>query len=178
MVFNEKTVASEKVFQGRIIDVRVETVEFDNGRTAYREVVDHPGGVGVLALTDDQRIIMVKQFRKPIEQAIWEIPAGKLNKGEDPLECGKRELEEETGFKAKEFVSLGYFYPTPGFANEVTHLFFAKGLYMGKTNPDEDEFLEIEEISVEKIRDMIGKNQINDAKTVIAFLKCELLNLF
>lgn len=178
MIFNEKTITSEKVFQGRIIDVRVETVEFDDGRRAYRELVDHPGGVGVVALTDDNKIIMVKQFRKPIEEAIWEIPAGKLDRGEDPLECGKRELEEETGFKAREFVSLGYFYPSPGFANEVTHLFFAKGLYPGKTNPDEDEFLDVEEIELEEIRDMIAKNQINDAKTVIAFLKCELLNLF
>ena len=119
MIYEEKTVSSEKVFEGRIIDVRVETVEFPDGKTAYRELVDHPGGVGVIALTDEGKIIMVKQYRKPIEKDIWEIPAGKLDKGEDPKACGIRELEEETGYTAKEIISLGYFYPSPGFANEV-----------------------------------------------------------
>ena len=177
MVLDEKTLKSEKVFEGRIIDVRVETVAFPDGTEAYREIVDHPGGVGIIALTEDGKIPLVKQFRKPFEKAIYEIPAGKLDKGEEPLKCGMRELKEETGFSADEFVSLGYFYPSPGFANEVTHLFFAKGLRKGTDNPDDDEFLDVEEFTVEKVREMILNNEINDAKTVIALLKCDSLKL-
>ena len=171
MNFNEKTITSEKKFEGRIINGEVLDVELPDGKTGYREIVNHPGGVGIVALTDDNKILMVRQFRKPIEKTILEIPAGKLEKGEDPLECGKRELEEETGYKAKEFVSLGYLYPSPGFANEVTHLYLAWGLEKGEVNPDEDEYLDILEISVEEVYSSIMKNEINDAKTVIGFFK-------
>lgn len=171
MTFSEKTITSEKKFEGRIIDVEVLDVELPGGKTGYREIVNHPGGVGIVALTDDNKILMVRQFRKPIEKAILEIPAGKLEKGEDPLECGKRELEEETGYKAAEFVSLGYLYPSPGFANEVTHIYLAWGLEKGEVNPDEDEYLDILEISVEEVYSAIMKNEINDAKTVIGFFK-------
>ena len=171
MIYEEKTVKTETVFKGHIIDVRVDTVEFPNGKQAYRDIVDHPGGVGVLAITDDNKILIVKQFRKPIEKAIYEIPAGKLDRGEEPLKCGIRELEEETGYKAKEFISLGYMYPTPGFANEVTHLYMAKGLYKGVAHPDEDEYLDIEAFGFDEMHDMIMKNEINDAKTVMAFFK-------
>ncbi len=178
MIFEEKTVSSKKIFEGKIIDVRVETVEFPDGKTAYRELVDHPGGVGIVALTSDGKIPMVRQYRKPIEQAIWEIPAGKLDMGEDPKLCGIRELEEETGYTAKEIIPLGYMYPSPGFANEVTHIFFAKGLSKGMVHPDEGEFLDIQEFTVEEVRNMILNNEINDAKTVIGFLKCEAMKLF
>ncbi len=178
MIYEEKTIKSDKVFEGKIIDLRVETVEFPDGSTAYRELVDHPGGVGIIALTPNGKIPMVRQFRKPIEKAILEIPAGKLDKGEEPSKCGMRELKEETGYSAKELVSLGYMYPSPGFANEITYMFFAKGLEKGADNPDEDEYLDIEELSVEEIRQMILNNEINDAKTVIAFQKCEAMNLF
>lgn len=171
MVFEEKSISSEKVFEGHIIDVRVDVVEMPDGKTAYRDIVDHPGGVGVLAITDDNKILMVKQYRKPIERAIYEIPAGKLDKGEEPLVCGMRELEEETGYKAKEFIYLGHMYPTPGFANETTHMFLARGLYKGQIHPDEDEFLDVEEFEIDSVRKMILNNEINDAKTVIAFFK-------
>ncbi|MDO4744379.1 MAG: NUDIX hydrolase [Clostridia bacterium] len=171
MVYNEKTITSEKKFEGRIFNVRVEEVELPEGKTGYRELVEHPGGVGVVALTDDNKILMVRQYRKAIEKDILEIPAGKLEPGEDPLICGMRELEEETGYKAKEFISLGYFYPSPGFANEVTHLYLAWGITKGEVNPDEDEFLDVLEISTEEVYDAILKNEINDAKTVIGFLK-------
>lgn len=171
MSFNEKTITSEKKFEGRIFNVEILDVELPDGKKGYREIVNHPGGVGIVALTDDNKILMVRQFRKPIEKEIIEIPAGKLEKGEDPLECGKRELEEETGYKAKEFVSLGYLYPSPGFANEVTHLYLAWGLEKGNVNPDEDEYLDILEMSVEEAYSAIMKNEINDAKTVIGFFK-------
>jgi len=171
MVFEEKSLSSEKVFKGHIIDVRVDIVELPDGKSAYRDIVEHPGGVGVVAITDDNKILMVKQFRKPIEKSIYEIPAGKLDKGEDPLSCGMRELEEETGYRAKEFISLGFMYPSPGFTDETTYMFLAKGLYKGESHPDEDEFLDVEEFEIERIREMILNNEINDAKTVIAFFK-------
>ena len=171
MNFNEKTITSEKKFEGRIFNVEVLDVELPDGKKGYRELVNHPGGVGIVALTDDNKILMVRQYRKPIEKDIIEIPAGKLEKGEDPLVCGKRELEEETGYRAKEFVSLGYLYPSPGFANEVTHLYLAWDLEKGNVNPDEDEYLDILELSVNDIYSAIMKNEINDAKTVIGFFK-------
>lgn len=177
MVYEEKTITSEKIFEGRIIDLRVETVELPNGNKGYRELVDHPGGVGILAVTKEGKMMMVKQFRKPLDKAIWEIPAGKLNKGEDPMECGLRELEEETGYKALNLISLGFFYPSPGFANEITYLFFANDLERGKINPDEDEFLDVEEFSIEDAKKMVLNNEINDAKTLIALLKCEAMGL-
>ena len=178
MVFEEKTVESKKVFEGRIIDVRVETVMFPDGSTAYREIVDHPGGVGVIAITKEGKIPLVKQYRKPFDEVLYEIPAGKLDKNEDPLKCGQRELKEETGYSAGKFVSLGHIYPTPGFANETTYMFFAKELTKGEDNPDDDEFLDVEEFTVDEVRRMILSNEINDAKSVAAFLKSEALKLF
>lgn len=171
MVYNEKTITSEKKFEGRIFDVRTETVELPEGKIGYRELIDHPGGVGILAITDDNKIIMVSQFRKAVEKELLEIPAGKLEKGEDPYKCGMRELEEETGRKAAEMVSLGYFYPSPGFANETTHLFLAWGLYEGTVKLDDDEYLEALELSPEEVYEKITKNEITDAKTIIAFFK-------
>lgn len=178
MVFEEKTIESQKVFEGRIIDVRIETVEFPDGTTAYRELVNHPGGVGVLALTSEGKIPLVKQFRKPFEKVMYEIPAGKLDKGEQPLVCGMRELKEETGYSAEKYVDLGCIYPSPGFVDEITYMFFAKGLEKGQDNPDDDEFLDVEEFTVDEVREMIFNNEINDAKSVAAFLKCDALKLF
>ncbi len=177
MVFEEKTITSEKLFEGKVIDLRIETVQFPDGKTAYRELVDHPGGVGIIALTEDGKIPLVKQYRKPIEKAIWEIPAGKLNKNEDPKLCGLRELREETGYLAEEVIPLGFMHPSPGFANETTYMFFARGLSKGEIEPDEDEFLDIEEFSVTDVEKMISNNEINDAKTLIAFLKSRSMGL-
>ncbi len=171
MVLKEKTITSETKFEGRIFKVRTENVELENGQAAYREFVDHPGGVGVVAITPDNKMLMVKQFRKAIENETIEIPAGKLERGEDPLECGIRELEEETGYKAKEFISLGFLYPSPGFTDEKTYIYLAKDLYKGTVNPDEDEFLDILEVPLEEIYSKIMKNEINDAKTVIGYFK-------
>ena len=171
MVFEEKTVSSKTVFQGKIIDVRVDMVSLPNGEIAQRDIVKHPGGVGIVAITDDDKIIMVKQFRKPIEKAIYEIHAGKLDKNEEPLKCGRRELMEETGAVADNFFYLGYMYPSPGFDDEVTHMYLATGLHFGENNLDEDEFLDVEYFTKEEVLDMIMNNEINDAKTVIGFFK-------
>lgn len=171
MIFEEKTISSKKIFDGKIINVRLDTVVLPDKKQASREIVEHPGGVGVVALTENKKILMVKQYRKPIEKAIYEIPAGKLDKNEDPYVCGMRELEEETGYRCESMEYLGFMYPSPGFTDEVTHVFFTDKLIKGTENPDEDEFLDVEKIDILKIKEMIMKNEINDAKTVFGILK-------
>jgi len=171
MIYEEKTVSTKRVYDGIVVNLRVDTVELPDGKTALRDIVEHPGGVGIVAITDDNKILMVKQYRKPIEKAIIELPAGKLDKNEDIEVCGRRELEEETGYKAKEFTYLGYMYPSPGFDNEVTHLYLARDLYKGEVNLDEDEYLDVYKYDISEVKEMIMNNEINDAKTVIGFFK-------
>jgi ADP-ribose pyrophosphatase len=171
MIFEEKTVSTKRIYDGIVVNLRVDTVELPDGKTALRDIVEHPGGVGIVAITDDNKILMVKQYRKPIEKAIIELPAGKLDKDEDHEVCGRRELEEETGFKAKEFTYLGYMYPSPGFDDEVTHLYLARDLYKGEVNLDEDEYLDVYKYDISEVKEMIMNNEINDAKTVIGFFK-------
>ena len=171
MIFEEKTLSSKKIYDGKIINVRLDTVLMPDGKTAARDIVEHPGGVGIVALTGEKEILLVKQFRKPIEKAIYEIPAGKLNKNEDPVECGKRELEEETGFTAKELKYLGFMYPSPGFTDEITHIYFTDSICRGDAHPDEDEFLDIVKVKLDKAIEMIMTNEIGDAKSVFGILK-------
>lgn len=171
MIYEEKTLSSKEIYSGKIIKVKVDEVAMPDSRTAKREIVMHPGGVGVVAVTDDDCIVMVKQYRKAIDKAIYEIPAGKLDTGEEHRMCGIRELEEETGLKAENFEYLGFMYPSPGFTDEVTHLYLATGLYRGKANPDEDEYLDIEKIPIGMAVERIMNNEINDAKTVVGILK-------
>ncbi len=171
MIYEEKTVSTKRIYDGIVVNLRVDTVELPDGKTALRDIVEHPGGVGIVAITDDNKILMVKQYRKPIEKAILELPAGKLDKNEDHEVCGRRELEEETGYKAKEFTYLGYMYPSPGFDDEVTHLYLARDLYKGEVNLDEDEYLDVYKYDISEVKEMIMNNEINDAKTVIGFFK-------
>ena len=171
MIYEEKTVSTKRIYDGIVVNLRVDTVELPDGKTALRDIVEHPGGVGIVAITDDNKILMVKQYRKPIEKAIIELPAGKLDKDEDHEVCGRRELEEETGYKAKEFTYLGYMYPSPGFDDEVTHLYLARDLYKGEVNLDEDEYLDVYKYDISEVKEMIMNNEINDAKTVIGFFK-------
>ncbi len=171
MIFEEKTVSSREIFQGKIVNLKVDMVAMPDGKLAERELVGHPGGVGVVALTENREIILVKQYRKPIEQAILEIPAGKLDKGEDHRLCGMRELEEETGFLAKNFEYLGFIYPSPGFTNEVTHIYLATGLYQGTVHPDPDEFLDMIIMPFDEALKRVMANEIADAKTVAGILK-------
>lgn len=171
----EKTISSKQMFKGKIIDVHVDEVCLSNGNNAYREVVTHPGGVCVAALTRDNELLFVKQYRYPYHKIMLELPAGKLEKGSSPLENGIRELTEETGAKGYDYVSLGRLYPSPGYVSEVIYLYFCRVEGFNDPTPDEDEFLELVKIPLEKAVDMVLNDEIPDAKTQLAILKTKLL---
>ncbi len=170
MIVSEKTIKREVIYKGRVLEYVVDTVDVD-GKEAGREMVFHPGGVGVVAIDEDGFVCMVRQFRKPYEKAILEIPAGKIDPGEEPEICGRRELVEETGYSAEEFISLGEFYPSVGYTNEIIHIFLAKNLTKGNANPDEDEYVDIEKIHIDTLVSMIMSGEIKDGKTIAAILK-------
>ncbi|MBO5744096.1 MAG: NUDIX hydrolase [Clostridia bacterium] len=174
MLYEEKTVSSEKIFNGRIINLKVDTVKLPNGTTATRELVEHPGGVAVVPVDENGFVYLVRQFRKPYEEFVLEIPAGKRDKGEDALIGAKRELSEETGLFAETFIDLGKFYPTPGYVDEIIYIYLALGLKKGKAHPDEDEFVEIEKIHINELCNMIMKNEIKDGKTIAGILKAKI----
>jgi ADP-ribose pyrophosphatase len=148
-------------------------VTLQNGNRASREVVEHPGGVGVIPLTSDNKILMVRQYRYPMEEETLEIPAGKLDKGEAPLECAKRELAEETGCIAGRYLDFGAIYPSPGYCKETLYLYLALDLKRGEMKLDEGEFLSVEEIDINELVKMIMNNKLHDAKTVIGIMKAK-----
>ena len=167
----EKTLSQDYKYNGRIINLRVDEAELENGKTALREVVEHHGGVCVAALDEDGRLLMVRQFRYPYGEVLLEIPAGKLEKGEDPLECGKRELEEETGYVAEKFTDLGKLYPTPAYVTEVIHMYYAENLMKTAQHLDADEFLSVEHVPLADAVEMVMNGEIRDSKTQVAILK-------
>ena len=172
MLYKEKLVKSEKIFEGKIIRVKVDTVEIaQNKNIATREIVEHPGGVAIVAITNEGKVCLVKQYRRPFDDFLLEIPAGKLEWGEDHRECGIRELREETGYSADKFEYLGEFYLTPGFCNEKIHIYLAEGLTMGEKDLDENEFTQVCEYTFDELIDMIMKNEIKDGKTAIGIMK-------
>ena len=170
--FNEKTLSSNTLYEGKIIELRVDEVELPNGERSKRELIKHPGAVAIIALTDDNKLVLVEQFRKALERTIIEIPAGKIEQGEDPAQTAIRELEEETGYKANEFVYIQSFATSPGFADEIIHLYLGTSLQKVE-NPapgDEDEFIGLLECSIEEIEAMLKDGRIYDAKTAYAVL--------
>ena len=167
----EVTVLKNTIYQGKILNLRVDVAGLPNGKEAPREFVEHNGGVTVAALTDDAKLIFVRQFRYPYMEEVLELPAGKLEKGEDPLEAGKRELREEAGVTAEQYINLGEFYPSPGYTNEVIYLYGARDLTQVEQELDEDEFLNVEYIPLDKAVDMVLSNEIKDGKTQAAVLK-------
>ncbi|MBR5973731.1 MAG: NUDIX hydrolase [Clostridiales bacterium] len=167
----EKTVGREVVFEGKVFSVEVKKVELYDGSISNREVVLHHGGATIVALDEDKNIFMVRQFRSPYEKVLFELPAGKLEKDEDPKECAIRELKEETGMVAESVESLGEMYATPGYCSEIIHLYLATGLSKGEGNPDDGEFLQVIKIPLSEAIDMIERNEISDAKTMVALLK-------
>lgn len=171
MAFSEKMLSRKMIFQGRIIDVHVDDVELSDGSKSIREVVRHSGGVCVAPLTDEGELLMVRQFRYPFSRELLEVPAGKLEKGEIPLDAGIRELEEECGVVADKVVSLGEIYPTVAYCSEIIYIFAAKGLKKTNQHLDAGEFLGVEKIKLEKAYDMVMSGEIRDSKTVVAILK-------
>ena len=171
----EKTLESETIFEGKVIRVVHDKVELENGSTAMREVVEHPGGVCVAALTEENELLFVKQFRYPYKEVTLELPAGKLEKGQNPLENGKRELLEETGAVGREYVTLGKLYPSPGYCGEIIHLYFCRIDRFEKQALDEDEFLNVLRIPLDKAVQMVLNNEIPDSKTQVAVLKASTL---
>lgn len=170
MDMTEKTISSEEIFDGRVIRVKRDTVELPNGSRSTREVVEHPGGVAVVPADAEGNIYMVRQYRYPLGRLCLEIPAGKLNYGEDHRECGLRELSEETGCEPGKFEYLGVFCPSPGFCQELIHIYLATELRQGKVHLDDDEFLEIEKYPLSELVQMIREGKIQDGKTVIGLL--------
>lgn len=175
MNLTEKKLSSEKIFDGRILHIRRDTVELPDGAQSTREVVDHPGGVCVLALDDEGRVLLVRQFRYPYEKVLTEIPAGKLEYGEDPEKAALRELREETGAVPGKFRSLGELYPSPGYCGETIRLYLAQELTFGETALDEDEFLDVERMPFGELTELVLQGEIRDAKTIAAVLKTKLL---
>ena len=171
MDFEEKTIDSRSIYSGRIIHVKEDTVRLPDGKTAGRELVLHNGGVGVIAVDENMCVPMVRQYRKPFDEVVLEIPAGKLEKGENPYDAGLRELCEETGYTAEKYRFIGKSYPSPGYLSEVISLYLAEELRFVGQRPDPEEFLEIEKIPLVRLYQMVMSNEITDAKTQIAILK-------
>jgi ADP-ribose pyrophosphatase len=167
---NERTIARRRIFDGRILKLELYEVMLDNGKIAERELITHQGGVGVLPVTDTGEVILVKQFRKPYEAEIIEIPAGKKEPGEEPESCAVRELEEETGIRAEKLTFLADMYPSPGYTDEIVHIYKAEGLTYGEMSADEDEFIEVVKYPMADAMKMITGGLIKDAKTIIAIL--------
>ena len=171
MELNEKVLSSERLFQGVILGLRRDTVQLPNGKTAFREVAEHPGGVAIVALTEEGEVMLVRQYRYPFGRKMLEIPAGKREVGEPPFVTAQRELMEEVGAEAEHWYDLGTALPSPGCYGEVLHLYMAEGLRFSAPCPDENEFLAIEKLPLADLVERCLSGEVRDAKTVIGALK-------
>lgn len=167
----ETKIDSTQIYDGKILNVSRDTVRLENGETAYREVIHHSGGVCVLPLDENGDVLFVKQFRYPFADVLLEIPAGKRELGEDPLECGIRELSEEVGATADEIIPLGKLYPTVAYDTEIIYMYLARGLHFGEQHLDEDEFVDVIRIPFDEAYKMVMRDEIPDSKTQLAILK-------
>ena len=175
MELMEQTLSSETVFKGKIITVKVDKALLPNGAEASREVVEHPGGVCILALQEDGTVPLVRQFRYPLGDVMLELPAGKLEYGEEPRPAAIRELGEEVGLEPGEMTDLGYLYVSPGFCTERLYMYLAQDVKSVPVHPDEDEFLDIVHLPFGELVDMVMSGQITDGKTVATVLKTKVL---
>ncbi len=169
MDFEEKTLASECIYDGKILKLKKDKVLLPNGKEAFREIVEHSGGACVLCEKDD-KIFLVRQYRYAYKSELWEIPAGKINPGEDPSLTAIRELEEEGGIKAESVELIYKIYPSPGYTSEVIYLYKAKGFTNTEMHLDEDEFLSGKWFTREQLKDMMKRGEIKDGKTLVALL--------
>lgn len=171
MNLEEKQLSSEQFYDGRIIKLYNDKVLLPNGKQSQREYVTHNGGCAIVPITTDNKVLMVEQYRYPYGEVVLEIPAGKLEVGEDADSCAVRELKEEVGGEAEQIIYLGKAYPSPGYTNEVLKIYLALGVRVGDTHFDEDEFLDIKSYDLSEAMDMIMNNQILDAKSIIGIMK-------
>ena len=167
MDFEEKTMDREYVYKGKILNLRRDDIVLPDGNKSVREIVEHGGGSAVLCVKDG-KVLLVRQYRYAYGKALWEIPAGKINAGEDPRETAVRELEEECGIVAEDMKLIAEIYPSPGYTEEIIRLYSASGLRDGKTHFDADEYVESFWIDIDEAKRMAESGEINDAKTLIA----------
>ena len=175
MKLMEKQLKKNYIYNGKILNLRCDDVLLPNGAEVKREIIEHSGGSAVLLVNEKDEILFVKQFRYAYNEEVLEIPAGKLNKNEKPIDAAVRELKEETGFVAN-VINYGIIYPSPGYTNEKIYLFFAENYKIEENNLDEDEFLNLEFIPINEAKLMINNGEIKDSKTIIAIQKYLLLN--
>ena len=172
---HEQVLSSETAWSGKIFDVECLEVKLPNGRVSRRDVVRHHGAVAIVALTESGKIALVRQYRTALDRVTVEIPAGKLEPGEDPLDCAKRELKEETGFVAGRIAYLTTIASSCGFSDELIHLYLATQLSFEGATPDEDEFLNVDLVDVQELVDAVLDGKIEDAKTVVGALACDVM---
>ena len=173
MDYTETTLSREEKYTGKILSVHRDVIRLPDGAEAVREVVEHSGGVGVLPVDENGDVYCVRQFRYPFGAHLLEMPAGKLEPGEDPFQCAVRELSEETGFTAAEYTDLGRLYPSPGYCHETLYIYMATGLTLGQAHLDKGEFLDVEKRSLDELYDMVMRGELPDAKTAMAVLKAK-----
>ncbi|TJX61439.1 NUDIX hydrolase [Soehngenia saccharolytica] len=167
MPYIEKTMKSERIYDGKILNLRVDTVELPDKKYSKREIVEHPGAVAIIAINENKEMIMIRQYRKAIDKILLEIPAGKLELNEEPIESAKRELKEETGYTADKIEYVMEFYTSPGFSNEKIYLFLAQGLTEGEQELEVGEYIDVEKYSLDELMKMIKLGEIVDSKTII-----------
>lgn len=175
MDFKEKQIKSDLIYNGKVVKLYVDDVKCPNNNLSKREIIKHNGGVCILAIIDN-KVILEKQYRYAYDEVIYELPAGKLEKNENPYDAALREFEEETGYKANTLIDYGKMYPTCGYSNEIIYMYVAKDIIKTKRHLDEDEFIEIEYVNLEEVVDMINKGIIKDAKTICLISKYILAN--
>ncbi len=168
MEMREKKIEGTTIFDGKVVRLDKDKVLCPNGKESYREIIRHPGGAGILCITKEDNVLLIKQFRYAYDEVIYEIPAGKLEHNEDPYLAALREFEEETGNKAEELISLGHIYPTCGYSAEKIYLYLALNVSPCERHLDEDEVIEIEYVPLNKVKEMILNGEIKDAKTICA----------
>lgn len=172
MDYEEKTMKTEKIYEGKIINLRIDTVELPDKKYSKREIVEHSGSVGIIPIIDDS-LVLVKQFRKSVEKNLLEIPAGKIEINEEPRETALRELSEETGYTTDNLKYLFEFYTSPGFSNEKIYLFLTDELFEGETNFEDNEYIEVQKIKIEDLVKMVDRGEITDSKTIISIFYAE-----
>lgn len=174
----ETRIESNTIYRGKIVNLHVDNVKMPSGNISIREVVEHPGSVGIIPIDNNGDIILIRQFRYPVNEVLWEIPAGKLDPGEAPEDCARRELEEETSYLARHLEKIMSFYTSPGFSSEVLHLFIGTDLVPGTSKPDTDENIKTYRLSWEKIKIMMEAGKIRDAKTLLGLAAVALRRTF